>query len=194
MEKDGWQRDCATIPVTSPGKIQVCWRMGRQSSEECLSLDGAEVLKAFLATVCRSKACSQVSKYIIMFCKAGTASQQQAWYYLGRLNILQFMRLKRIHFEGARTFLKLLKNLPDVIMRPVFHLSSLAAGNMLMLHSAVQVKQDESVNPRPAILTCILWAPSATCAKDSNGSGKGDVGFPRANWTAFWNERTGCME
>lgn len=50
--------------------------MGRLINDECLSLDGAEVPEAFLAVVCRSKACSQVSKHIIMVCK--TEGQQAA--------------------------------------------------------------------------------------------------------------------
>lgn len=43
--------------------------------------------------------------------------QQEAQYYLDRLGISQCMGLDRIYFKGAGIQLKLLKELPDVIMR-----------------------------------------------------------------------------
>lgn len=78
--------------------------MGDKLVMDVSALEEAEVFKAFLATVCRSKACSQISKHIIMVWKVEGqpgVGQQQAWYYLESLNISQCMGLDRIHFKGA---------------------------------------------------------------------------------------------
>lgn len=58
------------------------------------ALEEDEILKAFLATACRSKACSQISKHTIMVWTVEEqpgVEQQQAWYYLERLDISQCM-------------------------------------------------------------------------------------------------------
>lgn len=58
--------------------------MGDKLVMDVSALEKAEVLKAFLATVCRSKACSQISKHIIVVWKVEgqPAVGQQARYYL----------------------------------------------------------------------------------------------------------------
>lgn len=68
--------------------------MGDKLVIDASALEESEVLKAFLATVCRSKACSQISKHFKMVWKVEGqpgAGQPQAWYNLESLDVSQCM-------------------------------------------------------------------------------------------------------
>lgn len=118
--------------------------------------------------------------------------QHQAWYYLGRLNILQCMRLYRIHSKGAGTFLKRLKKLPDVIVRPksfICHPWQLEKNANVACSCADQpgwVREPQTSHPYLSTVSSCHPVPHAP--KTRMWSGKGGAGLPRANCLLKWKD------